>query len=523
MITANELLVLLKSTESYHVERTVSTDNMDKFCEAICAFANDMPGSRKNGYLIIGANDDGSIAGMKVDDNLLKKISGIRSDGNILPLPTMSVERFSFPEGDLLVAEVHPSDLPPVRYRGRVFIRVGPRRDIATEAEERILSERRCSYMATFDATPCLNAKLEDLDVDYIREHYLPMIFDGVTLASDERDIKDQLASIHLFDRDNNCPTYAGIILFGRNPKYFLLGNYVQFVRFAGANKGGEILNERQFSGPFYKMLPALESFVRDAIITQRPVPASLFRERTIWNYPEGAIRELVMNACMHRDYQSNMPVRLYQFDDYIEVMNAGGLYGEARPENFPHVNDYRNPLVAETMRVMKYVNKFNRGIARVQKMLTENGNPRANFEVDTITAFRVTVQATPEAVMPEENQSPENTRQETSQDKNSASQASNSASQGSNSTSHGSNSTSQGSNSISPRSSKIDEKIVEFCRESRSLVELASYCGYKEHQFFKKKYLNRLLGNKIQMTIPDKPNSRFQKYVIIDKNENRK
>jgi predicted HTH transcriptional regulator len=48
-----------------------------------------------------------------------------------------------------------------------------------------------------------------------------------------------------------------------------------------------------------------------------------------------GAIRELLMNACMHRDYQANMPIRLYQFDDYIEVMNAGGLYGEARPENF--------------------------------------------------------------------------------------------------------------------------------------------------------------------------------------------
>ncbi len=113
-----------------------------------------------------------------------------------------------------------------------------------------------------------------------------------------------------------------------------------------------------------YKMLPTLESFVKDGIITQRPVPESLFRERTVWNYPEGAIRELLMNACMHRDYQANMPIRLYQFDDYIEVMNAGGLYGEARPENFPSVSDYRNPLVAEAMKVMKYVNKFNRGIA---------------------------------------------------------------------------------------------------------------------------------------------------------------
>ena len=234
--------------------------------------------------------------------------------------------------------------------------------------------------------------------MDYIKNIYLPKFLDEDTLATDKRDIKEQLASIHLYDRENDCPTYAGIILFGTNPKYFLLGDYVQFVRFAGKDKGGDILNERQFSGPLYRMLPALESFVKDGIITQRPVPESLFREKTVWNYPDGAIRELMINACMHRDYQSNMPIRLYQFDNYIEIMNAGGLYGEARPENFPSVNDYRNPLVAEAMRVMKYVNKFNRGVTRVQEMLKENGNTPAVFDVNTITAFRVTVQATNEA-----------------------------------------------------------------------------------------------------------------------------
>lgn len=84
-----------------------------------------------------------------------------------------------------------------------MFIRVGPRRDIATEAEERILAERRCSFMATFDATPCLNAKLEDLDIDYIKTKYFPMAFDAETFATDRRDIKEQLASVHLYDRDN--------------------------------------------------------------------------------------------------------------------------------------------------------------------------------------------------------------------------------------------------------------------------------------------------------------------------------
>lgn len=399
MISREEVEELRYSKETARVERTISTSDMDKFQEAICAFSNDMSNSRKPGYLLIGVHDNGALSDLKVDDKLFKKISGIRSDGNILPLPVMTTEVFEFEGGDVLVVEVQPSFYTPVRYRGRTFIRIGPRRDIASEAEERILAERSCSYMATFDATPCRNAKLEDLDLDYIRNQYLPMVFDEETLKEDNRDIKDQLASLHLYNRDHDCPTYASIILFGKNPRYFLLGNYVQFVRFKGENKGGKVLNEREFSGPLCKLLPKLESFVRDAIITQRPVPETLFREKTVWNYPEGAIRELVMNACMHRDFQSNMPIRLYQFDDYIEVMNPGGLYGEARPENFPTVNDYRNPLVAEAMKVMKYVNKFNRGIAKVQEMLKENGNPPAKFDVDTLTAFRVVVEATTEKV----------------------------------------------------------------------------------------------------------------------------
>lgn len=206
MITKEEILSLLHSTETYRIERTISTGNMDKFCEAICAFANDLPDSRKKGYLFIGAYDDGRLSGLKVGDDLLKKIAAIRSDGNILPLPVMTVDKIEFPEGDLLIAEVSPSLLPPVRYRGRVFVRIGPRRDIASEAEERILTERRAAYMATFDATPCLGSSLNDLELDYIINTYLPSVIDVDILNQDKRDIKDKLASIHLYDRTNDCP-----------------------------------------------------------------------------------------------------------------------------------------------------------------------------------------------------------------------------------------------------------------------------------------------------------------------------
>ena len=455
MISKEEVRELLKSTETYRIERTTSTGDMDKFQEAICAFSNDLPNSKKNGYLILGAYDNGTLSGLKVDDDLLKKISAIRSNGNILPLPIMSVERFEYENGDLLVAEVSPSLVPPVRYRGRTFIRIGPRRDIASEAEERILLERRTSYMATFDATPCFGATIKDIDADYIKREYLPQIIDNEVLANDTRDIKEQLAAIHLYDLAHECPTNAAMILFGKDPQYYMHGCYVQYVHFAGKDRGSEIVNERQIKGSLCKMLPQLENFVRDAVVTSRPMPISMLREKNVLNYPDLALRELLMNACMHRDYQSNMPIRLYQYEDRIEILNAGGLYGEARPENFPTVNDYRNPIVAEAMRGLKYVNMFNRGIQRVKNLLQENGNPEPMFNVDKITAFEVIV-----------------------------------------------------------RPSLSLNDIIDFCDTPRSMIEIMEHLGLKYRYNVKHRYIAPLIeGGFLVMTNPDKPNSRNQKY----------
>ena len=125
MITKDEIQELLHSTETYRVERTTSTGDMDKFQEAICAFANDLPNSRKNGYLILGAYDNGTLSGLKVTDDLLKKIAAIRSNGNILPIPVMSVDRFQFPEGDLLVPRsVRPTYLLFAIVVARLYVSV---------------------------------------------------------------------------------------------------------------------------------------------------------------------------------------------------------------------------------------------------------------------------------------------------------------------------------------------------------------------------------------------------------------
>ena len=392
MITKDELLDLLKSTETYRVEKTISTTNMDKFCEAICAFANDMPNSKKNGYLLIGVNDDGSRNGLKVTDELLLKLSAIRTDGNILPLPVMTVDYIPFEDGDVVVVEVTPSVLPPVRYRGRTFIRVSARKDIATREEEDILVERRSANFPTFDTTPCAEATIDDIDTELIARTYLPRAINTEVLAQDTRSLKEQLAALRLYDLNTDHPTNAAIILFGKRPEYFLLGNYIQFVRFKGVDNATDITNQFEFKGSLVAMLPKLDTFIETSLIQSRPVAVSALKEENKYNYPLWAVRELMMNAVMHRDYKTHTPTKLYQYIDHLEITNAGGLYGNARPENFPMVNDYRNPIVAEALKIMGYVNMFNRGVARVQSLLEQNGNGRANFVIDRITTFGVNI-----------------------------------------------------------------------------------------------------------------------------------
>ena len=267
MITEKELDVLIYSVETFRIEKTVSTTNMDKFCEAICAFANDMPNSKLNGYLLIGITDDGKRSGLKVTDELLKKISSIRSDGNILPMPVMSVEVFSFNDGDVLVVEVTPSNLPPVRYRGRTFIRIGPRKDLATREEEEILTERRSYNFPTMDNTPCCQATLEDIDQDLFTKYYLPKAVDAGIVSKNNRSVKEWMISLRLYSKVYDCPTNAALLLFGTDPRRFMPGAYVQYVRWDGMDNASAIMNQRMFQGNFCKMLPQLDAFIDMAIV----------------------------------------------------------------------------------------------------------------------------------------------------------------------------------------------------------------------------------------------------------------
>ena len=117
----HELEGMLADIESDLTERKQSFqgDAPNKVREAVCAFANDLPDHRKAGVVFVGANDDGSPSGLAVTDELLRALADIKTEGNTLPPPTLTVQKRTLLGAPMAIVTVLPSDAPPVSYRGR--------------------------------------------------------------------------------------------------------------------------------------------------------------------------------------------------------------------------------------------------------------------------------------------------------------------------------------------------------------------------------------------------------------------
>ena len=115
----DDLTHLLKEGESDRAEfkESLLSDNPTKVREAICAFANDLPGHGEPGVVFVGVRDDRTVAGLAVTDELLRQLADMKTDGNIVPPPSMTVTKLSICSEDVVVVMVQPSDSPPVRYK----------------------------------------------------------------------------------------------------------------------------------------------------------------------------------------------------------------------------------------------------------------------------------------------------------------------------------------------------------------------------------------------------------------------
>lgn len=386
-VSDEELQAHLDDIESDHIERKESLNGKAPMAvrEAICAFANDLPGRGQVGIIIIGAHNNGEITGLDISDQMLQQLAHMKYDGQIVPPPSMVVEKRVLAGGAIAVVTVQPSDTPPVRFKGTIWIRTGPRRGVASAQDERILNDRRRGNDRFFDIQPVPGHDLATLNIRQFEADYLPAAFSAESLEANDRTIDQRLAATKLImAHDDQRPTILGILLLGRSPQDILPGAYIQFLRVDGDDLESPVVDEAVIGGTIGDQLRQIEEKLAahnaTAVHFVGPV-----REQRFPMYPKAALEQIVRNAVLHRTYEgTNTPVRVTWYRDRIEIQSPGGPFGSVTPEDFknPGATDYRNPNLAAAMRDLGYVQRFGSGIVIAQGQMKKAGHPPIEFDV---------------------------------------------------------------------------------------------------------------------------------------------
>ena len=391
--TDEELLQIIETGESDAVEfkESLSGGASERIREAICAFANDLPDHRKPGLVLVGVKDDTTIGTTLITDELLRRLADMKTDGNIVPPPSLTVEKRVLRGKEIAIVTVQPSNSPPVRCRGAIHIRIGPRRGMATGQDERILNEKRRYGDRPFDLYPISSAGVSDLNLALFSYEYLPKAFSAEILEANERSLNEQLAATKMITTaDDPTATVLGILAIGKTPQDFLPGAYVQFLRIDGSELADDIIDSLAIRGAIPEQVRRLDDKLMAHNRIAVDITSGPLEKRTAL-YPIEAVQQITRNAVMHRTYEgTNAPVRVYWYNDRIEVVSPGGAFGAVTAENFgePGLVDYRNPNLADAMKTFNLVQRFGVGISITRRLLKKAGHPAPKFKIDNVNAL---------------------------------------------------------------------------------------------------------------------------------------
>lgn len=369
-------------TQSTEFKREFATDPIR---EVMVAFANDYS-ETGGGVLIIGVDPSTrSIVGLPEDpEETMRRITGLCRDGSIVPTIAPQIYPIDLQGKALVVVEVKRSDRRPHRANNICYIRIGPTTRKATPDEEFELVRRSGRF--PFDMMPVREASYEDIDFIKFEQEYLPKRLSSETLALNRRSPVEWAEHLKFLVREGDrlIPTVAAILLFGKSPQRFFPQASIDFIRFEGDDPSYPILDRKELTGTVDSLIKAgVEMVERYMVQGYRFSERSPVR-KDIVEYPLRAVREVIANAVMHRDYEtSRTNVSLKMFDDRIEILSPGGLFGIVTRENFgTGVNDYRNPTIAVSLNLLGLVEKAGTGIFLIRRQLRENGSLEPEFEI---------------------------------------------------------------------------------------------------------------------------------------------
>lgn len=474
--------VIMYKCEHQNIElKKASLGTPEKLYDTLSSFSNQTGGGiilfgidEKNGFEITGVYDAQDLQ-TKVTNQALQMEPVVR--------PVFTVTKI---QGKTVVsAEICEIDIfdKPCFYRGAgrmrgSYIRVGEADMPMTEYEiygyevfkRKIQDELRIVERATMDS----------FDKDFLSEYFykLRKAKPNLSKQSDEKIL--QLQGI----TEQGRPTLAGIMMLGEYPQAYLPQLSITAMVVEGTELGdlgtnGErFIDNQRIEGTLSQMLESAIGFVRRNIRNATIVDETGKRlDRT--EYPMVAVREIILNALIHRDYSihtDNSPIRIVLYDNRLEVENPGGLYGRITVDELGKMSaDTRNPFIAGGLEVLlKTENRFS-GIPTIMSEMKKAGLAPAVFEsrrgVFKVTLFNQHIKTA-------------FVRKDTC--------------------------------------SEPMQRILDYCIKPRSRREIAEYLGIGTPSYVVKKYLSPLVEmGKLRLTIPHAPKSKNQKYVTVLEKEN--
>ena len=361
-IPMKQIADIIKQGESETVEFKTSFGK--DVIETAVAFAN-----TRGGTILIGISDDGDIVGTTCGvESLQVWANEIKQNTSPSIIPTIEPVRFK--NKTVVCIRVGEFPVKPVAFKDRYYRRVANSNHRMTLTE--MANMHLQSLQLSWDAYPDEQSSFQQLSNAKIAR-FLERVRQGgrFQVEGEQSVVLEKLGYLK-----NGAPTHAARLLFGENdPPYSLhIGRF---------KTPSTIIDDRMIRGTLFEAAEEAMQFIISHLKVAFEITGKIERNE-IFEYPVSALRELLLNTVVHRDYTSPTDIQIKIFDNAITFFNPGKLYGGLTVEDLKtdsYQSRTRNRLIAEAFYLTRDIEKYGSGYLRVRKALREY--PSMNFQYE--------------------------------------------------------------------------------------------------------------------------------------------
>ena len=349
--------------ESEILELKTSLSEKEEILETISAFSN-----KRGGKILIGVDPSGKVIGVTIGKNTIENLAGeIKQLTDPKVFPIITVQKINLKD----VIEINVSEYPikPVFVKDKVFIRVGKSNQRASADKIRsFINEQKVRH---WDSEPS-KAKLSDLSSKAIKSFTKKYEEERDTSLAGSSSVETILKKLNLLH--GKKPTNAAVLLFGKDPQAHFYRSLIRCARFKGT-ESVDFHDMQDIEGTIIEQVSAVLSFIRKHLNIAASIKGKPERE-DIWEIPKDALREAIINAICHRNYESTANVQVRIFDDRMEIWNPGLLPDSISIEELKkdHSSIPRNGLIARCFYMIKYIEQWGTGTNRIVRLCKEAG-----------------------------------------------------------------------------------------------------------------------------------------------------